>query len=147
MSHEAATFQRGNLTNSSMLTTTWISKIQVDKASLMAQWVQNPLQCRTWEYNPWVGQSPGGGNGNLLQYSCLKNPMIRRAWQGYSPWGRKESDKTEHEYSQWQERIQNTWLLSNQNRTFSKDRMFPRAWEIVLLFFLLVCENSRVWNR
>ena len=24
---------------------------------------------------------PGGGNGNPLQYSCLKNPMDRGAWQ------------------------------------------------------------------
>ena len=24
--------------------------------------------------DPWVGKSPGGGNGNRLQYSCLENP-------------------------------------------------------------------------
>ena len=29
---------------------------------------------------PVLGQSPGAGNGNLLQYSCLENPMARRAW-------------------------------------------------------------------
>ena len=28
---------------------------------------------------PESGRSPGGGNGNLLQYSCLWNPMDRRA--------------------------------------------------------------------
>ena len=27
------------------------------------------------------GQFPGEGNGNLLQYSCLRNPMDRGAWQ------------------------------------------------------------------
>ena len=27
------------------------------------------------------GRFPGGGNGNLLQYSCLGNPMDRGAWQ------------------------------------------------------------------
>ena len=27
-----------------------------------------------------VGSIPGSGNGNLLQYSCLGNPMDRRAW-------------------------------------------------------------------
>ena len=27
------------------------------------------------------GRSPGGGNGNLPQYSCLENPMDRGAWQ------------------------------------------------------------------
>ena len=26
-------------------------------------------------------QSPGGGNGNPLQYSCLGNPMDRGTWQ------------------------------------------------------------------
>ena len=26
-------------------------------------------------------RSPGGGNGNPLQYSCLENPMDRGAWQ------------------------------------------------------------------
>ena len=27
-----------------------------------------------------MGRSPGGGNGNPLQYSCLENPMDRGAW-------------------------------------------------------------------
>ena len=30
---------------------------------------------------PWLGRSPGEGNGNPLQYSCLENPMDRGAWQ------------------------------------------------------------------
>ena len=30
---------------------------------------------------PGVGGSPGEGNGNLLQYFCLENPMGREAWQ------------------------------------------------------------------
>ena len=29
---------------------------------------------------PGSGRSPGGGHGNLLQYSCLENPMDREAW-------------------------------------------------------------------
>jgi len=29
---------------------------------------------------PGLGRSPGGGNGNPLQYSCLRNPMDRGAW-------------------------------------------------------------------
>ena len=29
---------------------------------------------------PGSGKSPGGGNGNPLQYSCLKNFMNRGAW-------------------------------------------------------------------
>ena len=29
---------------------------------------------------PGLGRSPGEGNGNLLQYSCLENPMDGGAW-------------------------------------------------------------------
>ena len=28
-----------------------------------------------------LGRSPGEGNGNPLQYSCLENPMDKGAWQ------------------------------------------------------------------
>ena len=42
---------------------------------------------------PGLGRSPGEGNGNPLQYSCLENPRDRGAWWG--PLGRKESDTTE----------------------------------------------------
>ena len=45
--------------------------------------------------NPGSGRSPGEGNGNPLQYSCLENPMNRGAWRaGYSLWGYKELDMT-----------------------------------------------------
>ena len=30
---------------------------------------------------PGWGRSPGEGNGNLLQYFCLENPMDKGAWQ------------------------------------------------------------------
>ena len=30
---------------------------------------------------PGWGRSPGGGNGNPCQYSCLENPMDREAWR------------------------------------------------------------------
>ena len=44
---------------------------------------------------PGWGRSPGEGNGYLLQYSCLENPIDRETWVGYSPWGRKGSGTTE----------------------------------------------------
>ena len=43
---------------------------------------------------PVSGRSPGGGNGNPLQYSCLENPRGQRSLADYSLWGRKESDAT-----------------------------------------------------
>ena len=44
---------------------------------------------------PGSGRSPGEGNGNPLQYSCLENPHGHRSLGGYSPWGQKELDTAE----------------------------------------------------
>ena len=44
---------------------------------------------------PGSGRSPGEGNGNPLQYSCLETFHGQRSLVGYSPWGRKESGTTE----------------------------------------------------
>ena len=35
---------------------------------------------------PEPGRSPGEGNGNPFQYSCLENSLDRGALVGYSPW-------------------------------------------------------------
>ena len=35
---------------------------------------------------PGSGRSPGGGNGNPLQYSCLENLQGQRSLVGFSPW-------------------------------------------------------------
>ena len=43
---------------------------------------------------PGLGRSPGGGNGNPLQYSCLDNPMDRGAWWATDHGGHKELDVT-----------------------------------------------------
>ena len=43
---------------------------------------------------PGLGRSPGEGNGNALQYSCLENPMDRGAW-GATVHGAAELDVTE----------------------------------------------------
>ena len=44
---------------------------------------------------PGSGRSPGEGNSNPLQNSCLES-QGQRSLMGYSPWGCKESDMTEH---------------------------------------------------
>ena len=44
---------------------------------------------------PESGRSPGVGNGNPLQYSCLENPMDRGAWRA-TVHRVTESDTTEH---------------------------------------------------
>ena len=40
-----------------------------------------PIILKTRDSIPGLVRSPGGGNGNPHQYSCLENPKDRRAWQ------------------------------------------------------------------
>ena len=55
-------------------------------ASLVAQMVKNlPAMWETQGSIPGLGRSPGGGNGNPFQYSCLENPHGQRSLAGYSP--------------------------------------------------------------
>ena len=69
------------------------------RASQMAQWVKYlPASAEAAGDSgsiPGSGRSSEGGHGNPLQHSCLKNPLDRRAWPVYRPWGHKESDTTE----------------------------------------------------
>ena len=55
---------------------------------------------------PGSGRSPGVGNGNPLQFSCLENPMDRGAWWA-TVLGVSESDRTEpaHMYTRTHARI------------------------------------------
>ena len=39
-----------------------------------------PANARDEGLIPGSGRSPGEGNGNPLQYSCLENPMDRGTW-------------------------------------------------------------------
>ena len=41
----------------------------------------NAGEARDMGLTPGLGRSPGEGNGNPLQYSCLENPMDRAAWR------------------------------------------------------------------
>ena len=65
-------------------------------ASLVAQMINNlPTNLETWvQYLGWE-DSPGEGNGNSLQYSCLGHPMDRGAWQATSHGVGKESHMIE----------------------------------------------------
>ena len=51
-------------------------------------------QCKTLRLVPWGGDTPGEGNGNPFQYSCLGNLMDRGAWQAAVHGVAKESDIT-----------------------------------------------------
>ena len=60
-----------------------------NRASQVALVVKNLLakaaDIRNMGLTPGSGRSLGGGHGNPLQYSCLKNPMDRRAWWATVP--------------------------------------------------------------
>ena len=48
------------------------------RTSLVAHMVKDqPANTRDLGSIPWSGRSPGEGNGNPLQYSCLENSMDR----------------------------------------------------------------------
>ena len=56
---------------------------------------------------PGSGRSPGEGNGNPLQYSCLGIPMARGAWWATVHWMAEELDLTD-QLSKQVQCIQNT---------------------------------------
>ena len=67
---------------------TFWSTQHLHQVSLLAQLVKNPpavQETRPSAGNlgstPGLGRSPGEGNGNPLQCSCLENPMDRGAWR------------------------------------------------------------------
>ena len=75
---------------------------------------------------PGSGRSPGEGNGNPLQYSCLENPMDKEAWQATvdgvaKSWTRLSDFTFSFKVEHWGEgrggggeygKITTTWLTS-----------------------------------
>ena len=64
----------------------------VERASLVALGKESACNAGDAGLIPGSGRSPGGGNGNPLQYSCLENPMDKGAWWGTVHGVAKESD-------------------------------------------------------
>ena len=66
----------------------------------MAQLVKNlPANAGDMGLIPGSGRSPGGGNGNPLQVFLPGKSQGQRSLVGCSPWGGKESDRTEHAHT------------------------------------------------
>ena len=53
-----------------------------------------PAKAGDMDSIPGSGRSPGEGNGNPLQYSCLGNPVDRGAWLATVHGVTKELDTT-----------------------------------------------------
>ena len=101
----------------------WLGSVQAAWRGLLRWGSANLIKSNTWwdfpgglvEKNlpanagdrgliPGSGRSPGGGNGNPLQYSCLENSMDRGAWWATVHGVAKELDTTE-----WLNGTNNTW--------------------------------------
>ena len=66
----------------------WASQV----ALVVKNWPANAGNITDVGSVPGLARSPGGRNGNPLQYSCWENPMDKGAGR---LWGRQESDRTE----------------------------------------------------
>ena len=62
-----------------------VPSTETNGLSQVAHWVKNlPANAGFTgdaSRSPGWGRSPGGGNGNPTQYSCLENSMDRQAWR------------------------------------------------------------------
>ena len=69
---------------------------------VVKNWPANAGDIRDMGLIPGSGRSPGGGYGSSLHYSCLENPMDRKAWWAIALWVCKElctTETTEHSTS------------------------------------------------
>ena len=84
---------------------------------------------------PGLGRSPGGGQGNLLQYSCLENPHRQRSLVGYQSVGCKELDMDVWQHS-------TGWNMLCQPSL--ENRRYLAGWAVVLRACLSVSEGHKL---
>ena len=75
------TFFNRNLPSIGCLYLQHVKARQFPGGSAVKNLTANSGDARDADSVPGSGRSPGGGNGNPLQYSCLENSMDRGAWQ------------------------------------------------------------------
>ena len=99
---------------------------------------------------PGPGRSPGGGHGNPLQYSCLENPMDRKAWWATVhrvtkswTWLRQLITQTHVLYLNWKnKKAKLTKVAPNQR--------YPTGFRVKTKFFILsffVCFLEYRWFK
>ena len=75
------------------------SSVSVGASPCRTSGTESAHQCsRHRSLIPGLGRSPGGGHGNLPQYSHLENPHGQRRLVGHSPEGDEVLDTTEATY-------------------------------------------------
>ena len=58
------------------------------------------LQCRRPGFDPWIGKTPWRKEWLLFPVFLPREFRGQRSLMGYSPWGHKESDRTEQAHTQ-----------------------------------------------
>ena len=74
--------------------------------------------CKRCRFDPWVGNIPGAGNDNLLQYSCLENSTDRGAWRAIVH-GATKSGTWLNMHTQGLRCTVICWKLEKWNKTFT----------------------------
>ena len=101
--------------------------------------VKNPLanvgDARDTCSIPGSGRSPGGANGNPLQFSCLEHPMDRGAWQA-TVHGVAKSQTQLSEHAGRYKWVKVKFLKKRLNNLSAMNLIFKRQklWDIVLCF-------------
>ena len=88
---------------------------------------------------PGSGRSPGGGNSNLLQYSCLENPMHGGAWWAYSS---KSTVQPKIEYS-FQERACSVSSFINISKSQNKLQRYIKKHREYSQYFIIIVNG--IW--
>ena len=79
---------RGQMTNPQLITFLPSCCLRKKFAAFLTPWLSSEeFSCGAGAAGdtgsiPGSGRSPGGGNGNPFQYSCLENPINRGGWHG-----------------------------------------------------------------
>ena len=90
--------------------------------------VESTRQCRRRGWIPGLGSSPGEGNGNPLQCTCLGNLMDRRAWQAVLIGSQRvENGWVTQQYQQNKERMDVPSYLENYRNFCTFSRKEPRC--------------------
>ena len=78
---------------------------------------------------PGLGRSPGEGNGNPLQYSCLGNPMDTGAWQATVHRVTKSQTPMTHRLNNMSHLVSINWIVvAGAVHLLSHVRLFATSW-------------------
>ena len=90
-------------------------------------------KCGRPGFDPWVGKIPGEGNGNLLQYSCLENPMDWEAWYATVHGVAKNRTRLSH-FTFTSKRAEQRMVWQNPSVPLWEKRKKFKCWVTILTF-------------